>query len=53
MDKLKEFKDFLKKDNPYAINILINLIDVEMEKASGEYLENLKDLAQKFLKVGM
>lgn len=50
MDK---FKDFLTKDNPYAINILINLIDSEMENASGEYLDNLRDLAQKFLKVGV
>ena len=49
---MDEFKKFLTKDNPYAINILINLIDNEMENSSGEYLNLLKDIAKKLLKVG-
>ena len=44
---MDEFKKFLTENNPYAINILINLIDREIGNSSGEYLDSLKDLAKK------
>jgi len=46
---MDELKKILTKDNPYAINILVNLVDKEMENANGEYLTSLKDIVKKLL----
>ena len=50
---MEEFKKFLLEGNPYAINIILNIINAEMDKtdANGEYFQSLKDLAYKFIKI--
>lgn len=50
---MEEFKKFLLEGNPYAINILLNIIDSEIEKSNPneEYYQNLKDLANKIMRI--
>ncbi|WP_294365024.1 hypothetical protein [uncultured Clostridium sp.] len=50
---MEEFKKFLLEGNPYAIDIVLNLIDSQMEKESlnNNYFNYLKDLADKFIKI--
>lgn len=50
---MEEFKKFILDGNPYAINIVLNIIDSEMEKAEqdSDYFNSLKDLAHKFIKI--
>lgn len=50
---MEEFKKFLLEGNPYAIDIILNLIDSQMEKESlnSNYFNWLKDLANKFIKI--
>lgn len=50
---MEEFKKFLLEGNPYAIDIVLNLIDSQMEKESlnSNYFNWLKDLANKFIKI--
>lgn len=49
MDK-KGIKDFFTKDNPYAISIIKNLVDNELDKVTREdveYKANLRDIIKK------
>lgn len=50
---MEEFKKFLLDGNPYAINIILNIINAEMDKTDhkGEYFQSLKDLAKKIIKI--
>lgn len=52
MDNLVEFRKFLTKDNPYAINIVINVFDNEVEKVKDkgyeDYLRLCEDIRDKF-----
>lgn len=52
---MEEFKKFLLEGNPYAINILLNIINSELEKEvkNSEYLIWLKDLANKIIKINI
>lgn len=52
---MEEFKKFLLEGNPYAINILLNIINSEIEKENNdsEYLNWLKDLANKIIKINI
>jgi hypothetical protein len=50
---MEEFKKFLLEGNPYAINIVLNIIGSEIEKADqgSDYFNSLKDLAYKFIRI--
>lgn len=50
---MEEFKRFLLDGNHYAIDIVLNIIDSEMEKAeqNSDYFNSLKDLAHKFIRI--
>jgi len=50
---MEEFKKFLLDGNPYAINIVLNIINGEMSLTdpNSDYFKYLKDLAHKFIKI--